>query len=144
MTGTTLPTFFISHGGGPWPWMKEEMQGRYDRLAEALRRMPGLVGTRPNAVLMVSAHWEEENFTTMAHPHPPMVYDYYGFPDYTYQIHYDAPGDPALASQAKSLIEAAGLPARLEPERGFDHGAFTPLKVTNARSSTVERAAVIA
>ena len=41
-----------------------------------------------------------------------MVYDYYGFPDYTYQIHYDAPGDPALAARVEALIEAAGMPAR--------------------------------
>ncbi len=43
-----------------------------------------------------------------------MVYDYYGFPDYTYQVHYDAPGDPALAARVKALLEAAGLPARLD------------------------------
>ena len=58
-----------------------------------------------------------------------MIYDYGGFPDFTYQIHYDAPGDPALAARVKGLIEAAGMPARLDPERGFDHGAFTPLHV---------------
>ena len=58
-----------------------------------------------------------------------MIYDYGGFPDYTYHIHYDAPGDPALAARVKALIEAAGMPARLDAERGFDHGAFTPLKV---------------
>jgi aromatic ring-opening dioxygenase catalytic subunit (LigB family) len=58
-----------------------------------------------------------------------MIYDYGGFPDYTYHIHYAAPGEPQLAARAKSLIEAAGMPARLDAQRGFDHGAFTPLHV---------------
>jgi aromatic ring-opening dioxygenase catalytic subunit (LigB family) len=40
-----------------------------------------------------------------------MIYDYYGFPDFTYQIRYDAPGDPGLAARVEDLIEAAGLPA---------------------------------
>ena len=78
---------------------------------------------------MISAHWEEPEFTLTSSPKPPMIYDYGGFPDYTYHIHYDAPGDPALAARVKALIEAAGMPARLDAERGFDHGAFTPLKV---------------
>ena len=78
---------------------------------------------------MISAHWEEAEFTLTSNPKPPMIYDYGGFPDYTYHIHYDAPGDPALAARVKTLLDAAGLPARLDAERGFDHGAFTPLKV---------------
>ena len=101
----------------------------YAKLEASLADMPRQIGATPAAVLMVSAHWEEAEFTLTSSPRPPMVYDYYGFPDYTYQIHYDAPGDPALAARAQSLIEAAGIPARLDPERGFDHGAFTPLKV---------------
>ena len=32
-----LPAYFISHGGGPWPWMKQEMGTTYDKLAAAHR-----------------------------------------------------------------------------------------------------------
>jgi len=81
------------------------------------------------AVLMISAHWEEREFTLTSGVKPPMIYDYGGFPDYTYQIRYDAPGDPSLAERTRQMIMEAGLPSRLDPERGFDHGAFTPLKV---------------
>ncbi len=109
--------------------MDDPSRAAYAKLEASLADMPRQVGATPAAVLMVSAHWEEAEFTLTSSPKPPMVYDYYGFPDYTYQIHYDAPGDPALAARAQSLIEAAGFPARLDPERGFDHGAFTPLKV---------------
>src|SRR6185295_11616643 len=124
-----LPVYFISHGGGPWSFMDDPSRASYAKLEASLAAMPAAIGVTPDAVLMVSAHWEESEFSLTAHPKPPMVYDYYGFPDYTYQIRYDAPGEPALAARAKQLIEAAGLPARFEPERGFDHGAFTPLKV---------------
>ena len=124
-----LPTYFISHGGGPWPWMKPETGGAYDRLEAALADMPRQIGRRPDAVLMVSAHWEEPVFTVMGHPRPPMVYDYGGFPAHTYQVRYDAPGAPELARRVQALIEAAGLPARIDAERGFDHGMFSPMAV---------------
>ncbi len=109
--------------------MDDPSRAAYAKLEASLADMPRQIGSTPAAVLMVSAHWEEAEFTLTASPRPPMIYDYYGFPDYTYQIHYDAPGDAALAARARSLIEAAGFPARLDPDRGLDHGAFTPLKV---------------
>lgn len=127
MTAHRLPTFFISHGGGPWPWMMEELHGTYDRLAASLREMPELVGRTPRAVLMVSAHWEEEEVTLMGHPHPPMIYDYFGFPDYTYHIRYPAPGAPQLARQVHALLEGAGIATRIDAERGFDHGLYAPM-----------------
>ena len=109
--------------------MDDPSRANYTQLEAALATMPTQIGVTPKAVLMISAHWEEPEFTLTSHPRPPMVYDYYGFPDYTYQIRYDAPGDPALAERTRAMIQAAGLPSRLDPERGFDHGAFTPLKV---------------
>jgi aromatic ring-opening dioxygenase catalytic subunit (LigB family) len=109
--------------------MDDPSRAAYSKLEAELADMPRQIGVTPTAVLMISAHWEEDEFTLTSHPKPPMIYDYGGFPDYTYHIRYDAPGDPKLAARAKSLLEAAGLPARLDAGRGFDHGAFTPLNV---------------
>ncbi len=124
-----LPTYFISHGGGPWPYMMEQSNGMFDRLAQSLQDMPRQLGGRPKAVLVISGHWEEREFTVMAAARPPMVYDYYGFPEYTYHVQYPAPGLPALAEQVRQLIQGAGFAARLDARRGFDHGTFAPLVV---------------
>ncbi|MFO1227399.1 DODA-type extradiol aromatic ring-opening family dioxygenase [Roseateles sp.] len=119
-----LPTFFLSHGGGPWPWMDGPFRERYARLEASLAGLPATLPFRPKAVLMVSAHWEEHDFTVLSSAHPGMVYDYGGFPPHTYRIVYPAPGAPELATRVKALIEAGGLPASLDAERGYDHGAF--------------------
>jgi aromatic ring-opening dioxygenase catalytic subunit (LigB family) len=111
--------------------MKDQMRGTYDRLEASLQAMPAQLGRTPKAVLMISGHWEEAEFTLMASPQPPMLYDYGGFPAHTYEIQYPAPGSPELAAQVQSLIDGAGLgPARLDTQRGFDHGTFVPMFVT--------------
>ena len=125
----TLPTYFISHGGGPWPWMKGQLDGAYDKLEAALKAMPGQIGVTPKAVLVISGHWEERDFTVMSSPKPPMIYDYSSFPEHTYRISYPAPGSPRTAERVRQLIEEAGFSARLDPLRGFDHGTFAPLAV---------------
>jgi aromatic ring-opening dioxygenase catalytic subunit (LigB family) len=123
-----LPTYFISHGGGPWPWLAE-MRQKLHNLEVALAAMAGQVGERPKAVLMISGHWEAPEFAVMASPAPPMVYDYYGFPPHTYQITYPAPGAPELARRTRDLIDKAGLPTRLDDKQGFDHGVFAPMAI---------------
>ncbi len=129
MSTSRLPTYFISHGGGPWPWMKEQMGGVYDRLEAALARMPADIGRTPRAVLMLSAHWEEARFTVQTHPAPPMLYDYGGFPDFTYRIRYPAPGAPDVAARVRELLAAAGIESAEDAARGFDHGMFAPMAV---------------
>jgi aromatic ring-opening dioxygenase catalytic subunit (LigB family) len=129
MTTPALPAFYISHGGGPWPWMKGPRYDAHRKLKAALQQLPQLVGVTPKAVLMISAHWEEEDFTVMSHPSPPMIYDYAGFPENTYQIQYAAPGAPRLAERVLGLLQSAGIAVRLDPARGFDHGAFVPMAV---------------
>jgi aromatic ring-opening dioxygenase catalytic subunit (LigB family) len=109
--------------------MKQEMAGLYDRLEATLREMPAQIGVTPRAILMVSAHWEEREFTVMSNPRPPMLYDYSGFPAHTYHVRYDAPGSPGVAEQVAGLLRGAGINTRLDAARGFDHGAFAPLAV---------------
>lgn len=124
----TLPTYFISHGGGPWPYMPE-MAAAMRPLAQSLADIPHQLGQTPKAVLMVTAHWEARAFTLGASPHPGMVYDYGGFPPHTYEVVYPAPGAPVLAQRVQGLLEAAGLPVALDTQRGYDHGTFVPLVV---------------
>ena len=123
----TLPVYFISHGGGPWPWMPEARPS-YAGLIACLENLAADLPARPKAVVMVSAHWEEENqFAIMSSAQPPMLYDYYNFPEHTYHIQYPAPGSPELAQRIASLLNQAGLQTRSDTSRGFDHGAFVPL-----------------
>ncbi len=122
----TLPVYFISHGGGPWPYIPE-MQASNARLAASLADIPRQIGVLPNAILMISAHWETQGeFAVMAGPQPPMLYDYYGFPAHTYEVQYAAPGSPELAARVRQLLSDAGLPINADFARGFDHGAFVP------------------
>lgn len=124
-----LPTYFISHGGGPWPWLKEGMRGAYDKLEASLKELPREIGMTPRAILAVSGHWEERDFTVMSGARPPMLYDYSGFPEHTYSIEYPAPGSPQVARRVQELLSAAGFGAREDAARGFDHGVFAPLAV---------------
>ena len=123
-----LPTYYVSHGGGPWPWMREQTGGRYDRLEASLQAMAKATEGQVRAILMVTAHWETTAFTLSSSRQPGMLYDYSGFPPHTYAIHYRAPGSPELAQRALSLLQAGGVEARLDPERGFDHGTFSALQ----------------
>jgi aromatic ring-opening dioxygenase catalytic subunit (LigB family) len=126
-----MPVAFIPHGGGPWPFVdvgfgsKEEV----DALAGYLRSVRDLPGTRPRAVLVVSAHWEERDPTVMTAERPPMLYDYYGFPPESYRITWPAPGAPWLAGRVRELLAPAGLDVGVDAQRGFDHGTFVPLKL---------------
>ena len=124
----TLPTYFISHGGGPWPWLRQEMPG-YENLEASLQAIPQEIGMIPKAILVISGHWEEQNFTVMSSAAPPMIYDYFGFPEHTYHIKYSAPGSPSVASRVQELIQQAGFQIHSDPLRGFDHGVFAPLFV---------------
>ncbi|MET3108274.1 aromatic ring-opening dioxygenase catalytic subunit (LigB family) [Oxalobacteraceae bacterium GrIS 1.18] len=122
-----LPTYFVSHGGGPWPYMQDEFGTTYQQLKLALEDMPRQIGVTPKAILVISAHWQEDEFTLTSSPAPGMIYDYGGFPDYTYQISYPAPGSPELARQVQALLNNAGLKANLDEQRGFDHGMYSAL-----------------
>jgi aromatic ring-opening dioxygenase catalytic subunit (LigB family) len=128
MQASRLPTYFISHGGGPWPYMTGEFRTNMAVLERSLVDMRAELREAPRAVLVVSGHWEEPVFTISSGEMPGMVYDYYGFPDYLYDIHYRAPGSPALARRVQDLLRGSGIEARLDPTRGLDHGTFSILK----------------
>jgi aromatic ring-opening dioxygenase catalytic subunit (LigB family) len=128
---TRFPTFYLSHGGGPWPYMTGGVRQNFAALESSLKELPRQLDEKPRAILMISGHWEETDFAVMSNPQPPMVYDFGGFPEETYHIRYPAPGSPELARRVRALIEKAGLASHLDPARGFDHGTYSLLAVTH-------------
>lgn len=110
-----LPTLFLSHGA-PDMALRDTPSHRF--LAGLGKTLP-----EPKAILAVSAHWETETPMITAAAHPPMIYDFHGFPPALYRLQYPAPGSPALAARIKTLLPEAGL----DEARGLDHGAWSPL-----------------
>lgn len=114
---------YIPHGGGPLPLLGHPGHHAMNRfLTETAAALP-----KPGAVVVVSAHWEEKTPAVTAGSRPPLIYDYYGFPQEAYEIAYPAPGSPDLAQKAVDLLRQSGIPARTDEKRGLDHGVFIPL-----------------
>ena len=86
---------YFSHGGGPLPLLGDPS---HQAMVAFMRRLPERL-RKPDAILVVSAHWEEDVATLLGSPTPGLLYDYYGFPDEAYEITYPAPGNPVLAER---------------------------------------------
>ncbi len=121
----TAQIVYFSHGGGPLPILGD---ASHKAMIDFMTRLPGQL-RRPDAIVVISAHWEEGAATLLGAEHPPMFYDYYGFPDEAYEIQYPGPGHPELAHRIMQTLEQAGIPSRIDMQRGFDHGHFIPLKM---------------
>lgn len=114
---------FVPHGGGPMPILGDP---GHAGLTASLKTMAAeLEGAK--AILVISAHWEEEAVTVSAQTQPGMLYDYYNFPAQAYEVQYPAPGAPELALQVQSMLTQQGIACDLDHERGYDHGTFIPL-----------------
>lgn len=123
-----LPTLFLSHGGGPWPYLDGPFRRMFDKLEQSLKNIRRGLSDAPRAALVISGHWIEDGFALSSGAAPAMIYDYSGFPPHAYQIRYRAPGSPVLAARAQALLAAGGIPARLDPHRGYDHGTFSMMQ----------------
>lgn len=116
---------FLSHGGGPLPLLGDPA---HEELVRGLRAIAGAID-RPEAIIVISAHWEESVATITGAANPDIIYDYHGFPPESYEIQYPAPGHPGLAEQLCACLQHNGVAAELDADRGFDHGLFVPLKI---------------
>jgi aromatic ring-opening dioxygenase catalytic subunit (LigB family) len=131
MKSEPMPVLYVPHGGGPWPFVEFGLdRAELTPLAEYFRSLPQLLPEKPKALLVISAHWEARQPTVMTNPRPPMLYDYYGFPDAAYSITWPAPGAPELAERVYGLLRAADFIPVRDSARGFDHGTFIPMKLS--------------
>lgn len=120
-----VSALFLSHGGGPLPLLGDPA---HEEMVHALRSIAATID-RPEAIIVVSAHWEQAVATITGADEPDIIYDYYGFPPESYEIRYPVPGHPGLAGRLHACLQHNGVAAELGTDRGFDHGLFIPLKI---------------
>jgi 4,5-DOPA dioxygenase extradiol len=113
-----MPVLFQAHGAPPLlddpGWIAE--------LAAWAQALP-----RPNAIVVVSAHWEARPLSIGAVRPLPLIYDFHGFPEKFYRLQYAAPGAPEVAQRIRDLMTAANIAWVDDPARGLDHGTYIPL-----------------
>lgn len=122
---TRAQILYLSHGGGPLPILGDDS---HQAMVDFMHRLPGQL-RKPDAILVISAHWEEKVATVLGAARPPLLYDYYGFPKEAYAITYPAPGHPELAQRIVTLLDRQQIPGDIDSQCGFDHGLFIPLKM---------------
>ena len=127
MATLKTPAVYIPHGGGPCFFMDWQPHGMWDEMGAYLKRLPQDIGTPPKALLIISAHWEESEFTVQTKTAPGLFFDYYGFPEHTYQLQWPARGSQALAARVQELAAEAGITVAADEARDYDHGVFIPM-----------------
>ena len=115
----TLPAIFLGHGS---PMNAIDPASRYNR---AFLQTAAAIA-KPQAILMISAHWIGRDLRIMSGVHNPILYDFHGFPAALYEAQYPAPGAPELAARVGELL--AGYALHADPDRGLDHGAWAVLR----------------
>ena len=118
---TRAPVIALSHGGGPMPLLGDE---DHVEIVKSLRtRVPDILRlhtpeARPRAIVLVTAHWSEQNPTISSAQKHHLFYDYSGFPPESYELRYDAPGSPDVANEVARAMEQEGLDPKFDANRG--------------------------
>lgn len=120
------PTVFVSHGA---PTMALEPGLAGPALSRLGARLP-----RPEAILIISPHWDTPSAVVSGVERPQTIHDFFGFPAPLYELRYPAPGAPALARRVEQLLNGAGITCAIDSERGLDHGAWSPLRFLYPRA----------
>jgi len=114
-----MPALFLGHGS--------PMNAIEDNEFVRELKLQGTLLGKPNAIIVISAHWETNGTYITAMQNPRTIHDFGGFPKELYEVQYPAPGNPELAKEVSELIKPKDT-VHLDHKWGLDHGAWTVVK----------------
>lgn len=116
-----VPAVFLAHGS-PLSVLDRPFGAAIRKFVGRQRRL--------RAIVVVSAHWQTAGGVRItSSPQPQLIYDFMGFPGWVYELKYPCPGDRSVAQAVAILLERENIDARLDPDRGLDHGVWVPLSL---------------
>ncbi len=110
-----MPAIFIGHGSP----MNIVLQNDYTR---SLKEM-GKILPKPDAILVISAHWLTRGTYVTASEKSRQIYDFYGFPPELYKIFYKPPGARDIARMIAKLVPGV----EEDDAWGLDHASWAVL-----------------
>lgn len=113
-----MPLLFVGHGSPMNAIEDNEFSQRWFAVGKEI--------PQPKAVLCISTHWLTKGTHVTAMEHPETIHDFGGFPKALFDVQYPAPGNPALASEVKDLIQSTDV--GLNHDWGLDHGTWSVAK----------------
>jgi len=126
--GGRAPSFFMSHGAGPFAILGAPHQQPLVNLCKDTQWV--LDGAK--GVILVTAHWQTEQPHISSGANPEIYYDYFDeeakqLPKEAWEIKYPGKGDPVLAQRIKERLDLEGFESVLDDKRGWDHGVWVPM-----------------
>ncbi|MEZ5334940.1 MAG: class III extradiol ring-cleavage dioxygenase [Methanolobus sp.] len=108
-----MPVLFIGHGSPMNIILDNDYTQSLVRLGKEL--------PRPEAIMVISAHWMTAGTFVTCNEKPKTIYDFYGFPRKLYEINYPSPGAPDKAELACQT--ANSIPVKCSNKWGLDHAS---------------------
>jgi aromatic ring-opening dioxygenase catalytic subunit (LigB family) len=126
--GGRAPSFFVSHGAGPFAILGAPHQQPLVELCKETQWV--LDGAK--GVILVTAHWQTDQPHISSGANPEIYYDYFDeeskqLPKEAWEIKYPCKGDPILAQRIKERLDKEGFESVLDDKRGWDHGVWVPM-----------------
>jgi 4,5-DOPA dioxygenase extradiol len=115
-----MPVLFVGHGSP----MNIMLDNPFTR---SLSDLSGKI-SQPEAVCVVSAHWQTRGTFVACQENLRQIYDFYGFPEELYKVRYEPPGYPDLAQRAAALMRLVDPKVQCNDEWGHDHAGWSVLK----------------
>lgn len=117
-----MPSLFIAHGAPTLAVENNDYSLFLQNLGQTLEK--------PKAIIVFTAHWETEMpAIASTDDRYETVYDFGGFSDELYSMKYDAPGSTEIASRVKKCLVEQGIAAKMDAQRGLDHGVWVVLRL---------------
>lgn len=115
-----MPMLFVGHGSPMNAILENDFSNKWKEIGQNLER--------PQAILVISAHWITNRTTKItAMETPRTIHDFGGFPEELFQQQYNSPGAPELSKITTELLREK-IHVEEDHSWGLDHGTWSVLK----------------